>query len=131
MYAGDKNFQGSPAAPPVAVTILAPPAPVGSVATHLTASAFALGGLKAMTPFSLTVTATDARGNRVTTYAQPMTVTLVGTPPGSLLGATTAATTSGVALFNLQVTAAGSYTFLITSGGLSLMFSITISSRQT
>lgn len=57
---------------------------------------------------ALVVAAQDAFGNPVVTFADNVTMELVATPGGALLGTTTVAAVSGIATFDaLQITAAG------------------------
>jgi hypothetical protein len=124
---GDANFNAGATAVPFVQTVNPLPP------SQLVAGILGGGGVTVGTEFGIQVTAKNAKG--VAIFDQdPVAFTVTLVPPGGTLTPSTMTVffVNGVATFTgLKVNVSGKYTILITSGTLSLSYSIPVLGRQT
>jgi autotransporter-associated beta strand protein len=125
-YSGDSNFIGSNS-PDFTQTVK-----MQSVAS-LFATVSKPSGVGVNVPFSITVTALDASGNRVFDDFDSVSIVLTSAPAGgALVGNLSGAFSSGLAVFGgLRVTKAGTYKVRITSLGILTTLTFGTGGRQT
>ena len=114
------NFLASPASNSVTVAVSAPATQLGRTFTSSSTGA-PISSIQTLSLFNLTVNAENSTGATVTSFpTSTATITVTSQPSaGAFTGTLTATMTNGVATFtNLRVTKAGSYTIVVSVGGL-------------
>jgi hypothetical protein len=125
-YSGDANDVPS-SATPISYTVN-PNNPANHLAASVSSSPVIIN-----TAFSITVLALNAQGNQDPTFNQPATLSVFSAPAGGALsGPATATFSDGSVTFSgLTVNVPGSYTVVITAGGLQTSLTFSTTGRQS